>query len=704
MPFTRQFDESKDDCRRGQGRAVGRLVAINFLLVSLVSGCSWTAESAIRKAAAVASWGPGSTIDVKHIRPSALARTVTPWFTSSPKPSPRTELLLRKYSVLQQYQNDPDSVIRWLSELASRDPLMTEVHALAELAELQANAALQRGNRQRAVRLYSTALAHSYQFLFDPKLNVERNAYDPQFRSICDTYNRSLESMLRVVCQDGIMIPGQAMAISDDELNFEFEVRINGRWKNEQFERFELVGDYQTRGFENEYRTWGLGVPLIAVRKQGAANQNIEKYYPPGLTFPMTAFCEFSVSDIQTSELQDPSVDPESGSRRRAVLTLYDPLETKLIRAGEQIVPLQSDITTPLAYHLDDPLLNTSVLATASLLNAETTAQIHGMYMLEPYEPNKIPVVMVHGLWSSPVTWAQMFNDLRANAEIHQHYQFWFYSYSTAQPFWISARQMRRDLTQIRNELSWGSSSGSLDQMVLVGHSMGGLVSKMQTVDSGDTFWKLVSDDPIDNLEGESETLDELKSTFLFQPMPAVKRVISIATPYGGSEFANAATRWFGQKFFTLPSILTRDFGKLIDGNFQKINNPQLLSGMTSIDSLATDSPVIQQLQQASVAPDVKFHNVIGRLPKKSLLGKESAGESDGVVSVESAHCQHATSEIFVPEEHSHVHQHAACIYEVQRILLANLAELNRIRVREIPKLPVAEQQLDYFGPVDIHR
>ncbi len=680
--FQYEFECDRTDC--------SRWIVIALLgLISLSAGCRLTAEQAIRKVATVASWGPGDVIDVTP-RKSPVALPTTNWFAKAPKPSPRTEQLLRKFNVLDQYRSDPDSVIAWLQKLASQSPVMQEVHALAELAQQQARWSLQRGNRSRAIRLYSIALQHSYQFLFAPQLDVERNAYDPQFRSMCDIYNQSLESMLRVVCTDGTFVPGQSMVVKDDELDIEFEVRIQGRWENEQFEKFELVGDYQTRGFENQYQTYGLGVPLIAVRKQQAADTPVEKYYPPDLTLAMTAFCHFETSVPEHNPLFN---DPTAIRKHRAVLTLYDPLENPTIKAHAKTVPLQSDTTTPLAYHLDDPLLSTSVLATASLLNAETTAKFHGMYMLEPYDPNKIPVVMVHGLWSSPVTWAHMFNDLRANTDIRKNYQFWFYSYSTAQPFWVSAMRMRQDLTRIRQELDPRGKSVSLDQMVLVGHSMGGLISKMQTIKSDDRFWQHVSSVPISSLEGDRETLDRVRRVFFFEPVTSVKRVITIASPFSGSKFANGTARWFSHKFFTLPSFQTTDFERLIADNPNAFVDPELLTARTSVDSLAVDSPMIGELRSSNIANGVAFNNIIGRLPNKPVLGKEVPGNSDGVVSVDSARCEHSESEVFVPAEHSKVHQHAACIYEVQRVLLANLANLRRIEGRMIPEIPLAAGQ-----------
>ena len=112
-------------------------------------------------------------------------------------------------------------------------------------------------------------------------------------------------------------------------------------------------------------------------------------------------------------------------------------------------MPLESDLSTPLAYFLSRPEMNLDT-STLGLLHPEkmlkkpadallgTKAPLKGLYMVQPYEPGKIPVLMVHGLWSSPISWMEMFNDLRSRREIRDHYQFWFYLYPTGQPFWLA--------------------------------------------------------------------------------------------------------------------------------------------------------------------------------------------------------------------------------------------------------------------------
>lgn len=673
------------------------LVSVGFLLF-LITGCQTTRVKMAERAAAIASIGSQPIVEVTDLRTES-----TELFKSLVKkiraPSERTVFMLRKYDLYRRYEQEPDQVISFLQELALSSPTIDEIHGLAELAEIQADWSRSQGNKKRATKLYATSVLHAYQFLFDPNHDSSRNAYDPQFRSICDIYNRSLEGLLRQVLK-GELKSGQVIRVGTAQQGIEFQFQIEGRWSDQKFDRFEFVNDYKASGIANHYHTYGLGVPLIAVRKNQKSKLSREGYYPPELTLPMTAFMRLLPGEIEN--LSQLPVDPgPSFNVRRAVLSLYDPLEQTQVKTESRVVPLESDITTPLAYGLDDPLVNRGVYATASLLNAEFAPELYGMFMLEPYDPKKIPVVMVHGLWSIPVTWVHMFNDLRANPDIHQNYQFWFYSYPTGQPFWISAQQMRNDLAKVRNDFDPGGDSKSLDQMILVGHSMGGLVSLLQTVDSEDHFWNVISNVEVDQLEGDSKTIDLLRDTFYFRPNPSIERVITIATPLKGSEFANGAARWMSQKLFTLPNVVTNDFHEIARLNKGKLKSSTLLTRATSIDSLATNDPVFEAMAKARQSNRVKTHNIIGKLPQTFLqrVSNSQAGATgDGVVSIESARNPNSVSEVFVPAEHSDVHQHSSCVYEVRRILLEHLAEYNRIRPRRIPERPV--QQATRLEPI----
>jgi hypothetical protein len=267
----------------------------------------------------------------------------------------------------------------------------------------------------------------------------------------------------------------------------------------------------------------------------------------------------------------------------------------------------------------------------------------------------------------------EMFNDLRSDPTVRSRYQFWCYLYPTGQPFWQSATKMREDLAQARAVFDPQRREAAFDQMVLVGHSMGGLVAKMQVVASRNDFWNIVSDKPFEEVKAPPEMHQRLEHMFFFRPDPAVRRLITIATPHRGSKFANGTTRWLARELIKLPQMGREQIVRDNPGVFRQHT---LLEIRTSVDSLAPDSPILPVLLQAPNGPWLKTHNIVGVLPEKGFIGSV-AGGSDGVVAYSSAHLDDAASELKVNADHMAVHRHPLSILEVRRILLEHLADLD---------------------------
>jgi hypothetical protein len=270
----------------------------------------------------------------------------------------------------------------------------------------------------------------------------------------------------------------------------------------------------------------------------------------------------------------------------------------------------------------------------------------------------------------------EMFNDLQGTPELRDNYQFWFYLYPTGQPFWLIATRLRDDLAEMRARLDPARQHAALDQMVLVGHSMGGLVSRMQTVESGNDFWNIVSDKPFNLVRAAPPVRADLEKTIFFAPNPSIHRVITIGTPHRGSSFATETTRWLGNKLITLPSMFVERRQQFREENADLFRpDTKLFEVSTSIDSLAPDSPILPALFHARQAPWTHYNNIVGRLPDEGFLHGFS-GDGDGVVEYESAHLDSVESEIVVPADHVNVHRHPLAVLEVRRILLAQLEEL----------------------------
>lgn len=628
-------------------------------------------------------------VTVRDTPRNPLSGTLDLVAPGGPKPTDRTVQLLRRYDLKDDLKGDRAALLSRLEDIQRREPEREHEYAMAEIAYITATQA-EKLQRQKALEFYGTALTHAYRYLFEFEADrgpgrpgsLAINPYDPQFRGASDLYNQSLEGMLRLLRQDGELRPGMSRIVKTANHTCSFDVVMQSTgWRPDDIDRFEFVSDFKVQGLRNHYHTYGLGVPLIAVRRGQSRQDPAERYYPPNVSFPMTAFLRVdrpAKSGVRGNESEGtapPVIDPAAP---RFVLELHDPLDRQSIDVAGRGVPLEADLSTPLAYFLNQPEFQDADLSTKGLLHPGEARDLQGLYMLEPFDPDKMPVVMVHGLWSSPITWMEMYNDLRSDPLVRQHYQFWFYLYPTGQPFWISATQMREDLAVMRRKLDPTRKDPALDQMVLVGHSMGGLVSKLQTVESEEAFWGTMSDRPFAELHADPEVVRSLAGMFYFRPNPSVRRVVTLGTPHRGSPFANGVTRWVGGKVITLPTKMLEGRNQLLAQNSHFFRDGAPLDIKTSIDSLSPDSPVLPVLLSAAPGPWVNYHNVVGDDPEPGWE-KYLVGKGDGVVSLTSARLdemRQLQSQIIVPADHSGVHRHPQSILEVRRVLFEQLAEL----------------------------
>ncbi len=647
---------------------MGSLFRINaltlaLLVTSIAGGCAGSSNK----------W-----VALRNTPRNPLSDTLGLLTRQGPNPTPRTMQRVRRYDLEDDLARNRGELLAKLIKLDQEEPNRENIYAVAELSYVGAKRAERSKQTSEALELYSSAVLHAYRYLFDDHYSQKSSPYDPEFRRACDLYNSALEGMLRIVKGQGKLLPGSSQMIQTANHECRLEVKLKSKsWHDKDFHDFKFVSDYEVRGLRNHYHNYGLGVPLIAVRSKHDGMSLSEKFYPQDLSFPITAFLRVNT---------DTSPDAPT---QHAVLELYDPLDQPTVQIASAQIPLETDLSTPLAHTLSQPALDDGRLSTLGLLKPEKAKSISGLYMLEPYQPEKIPVVMVHGLWSSPATWMEMFNDLRSDPQVRNYYQFWFYLYPSGQPFWFSAAEMRKDLAHMRQTLDQKKKYPALDQMVLIGHSMGGLVSKLQTVDSGNDFWNVLSEQPFSEIEADPEVRTGLAQTFFFDPNPSIRRVVTIGTPHRGSDFANDTTRWLGRKLIKIPSQIMHGRHQLIARNpgFFRPNAP--LDVSTSIDSLDPASPLLPVLLKAKHGSWVSYHNVVGDSPKEGFASWLDRSDGDGVVSLASGRLDDVESQISVPSDHSGVHRHPQSILEVRRILMQHLEDLRRFP-HEIAK---AEEQ-----------
>jgi pimeloyl-ACP methyl ester carboxylesterase len=568
--------------------------------------------------------------------------------------SDETKIVLHRFDLLELFKKDLSATIASIHKKAIQDTRRGLRFALSELCYSHGEKLLETdrqdntGRKGRASDYFLMSAIYAYQYLFGPAVGATR-PYDHRFRVACDLYNRALGKGLatgedgRIEFLNGVRrLPVGRLAISlkNDLLP----------WPLKNFHAFLPADDYAVRGLSVRNRIAGIGLPLVALHKKTPE-------MPNGPELPVTAFLRV-LGDV--SELDNGSAS--------ATLELYSAYEEAYVMVKGRNVPLETDSTTPLAYRLEDSGIWKLGLRKFIAPNRQEPE----LFLVQPYQAGRIPVVFVHGTASSPVWWAEMWNTLRSDPVLRKRCLFWFFTYNSSLPVTRSAAALRKALSERVANLDPEGKDPALQQMVVVGHSQGGLLAKLSVVNTGDTLWRTLSDHSLEDLKTEPEIKARLREYLFIEPLPFVTRIVYIATPHRGSFRAKSWIRNLVRRFVTLPhDILTGD--PRIYGNlFEQLKLPSEFRSkmLTSLDSMSPQNPLLGVLYDMPVAPGVKTHSII------AIKGKgETATGNDGVVEYTSAYQEGVASEFIVRAGHS-CQGHPLTIEEVRRILLSHLAFL----------------------------
>jgi pimeloyl-ACP methyl ester carboxylesterase len=391
----------------------------------------------------------------------------------------------------------------------------------------------------------------------------------------------------------------------------------------------------------------GLGLPCVAWFPAGAEFLRGEPGVPPaGMAMPVTAVLTF---------------DARGAAMWFFVRTLQR--DHWIVDGRER--KLAADFSAPLAMIIAKGT-NRS-LDLVSLFRPQENMDRAGLYQFQPFDPDKTAVVFVHGLMSRPETWRVMVNGLLADAVIRDRYQFWFFLYPTGLPVWQSAAALRSELDRFNRELaprvSTRAHRTNLRSKVLVGHSMGGLVSSLQVREGGEDLWARFSKVPLRELPVGEEARRKIEKLMVFTPRTDVSRVIFAGVPHRGSPLAlRPGARFFAARVrFALPEI--QHYRSLLLSKAHDEVRRDLEEPANSIRFLRENSPLLEAILAAPRDPRVRFHSIIGD------RGRNDAPDGgDGIVPYRSAHFPGADSEKIVPSGHD-MHAHPAGVREVARIL-----------------------------------
>ena len=395
-------------------------------------------------------------------------------------------------------------------------------------------------------------------------------------------------------------------------------------------DEFDVGGKYVTdRTTRN-----GIGASIVAVEREESENAR-GKAAPSRIYRTVSAIAQFH--------------------GHRCVLEFYDPLDKETVSFDGRTVPLAADFTVPLAVMLQETDPGKHELS--RVLNPEKYAQTARIERLQPFNPNKTVVLVIHGLKDSQATWTPMINTLRGDPVIRTHYQFWFYSYPTGYPFPYSAAILREELDEVEKQFP------KLKPIVVVGHSMGGCISRLLLTDSGNQLWMKIFGRPPDEVPLSPKTREYFRQELFFRHRPEIGRVIFIASPLRGS---NMATGWIG-KLATLiinePTSSSEASQEMLRVTTTREEELKPKRRANSVDSLSPKSRFLQAVNTIPMTPGVPYNTIIGDRGRG-----DSPNSSDGVVPYWSSHMNGAQTEDIVPSDHS-AHQNPQAIQDVLHIL-----------------------------------
>jgi pimeloyl-ACP methyl ester carboxylesterase len=609
-------------------------------------------------AAAIFLAGCATPVGVRQVTPRAAYQDTFANPLSDAAISDETKVVLDRFYLQEKFKDSPSEVIADLHKKALSDNRRDILYALAEIA-YQHGDKLQHSffssTRKQAPDYFLLAAVYAYLYILGDMREPPPSSFDDRFRTACDLYNFSLWRALstgngrKLDVQEGprpLPIGGIVIALK----------RPQFPWNLEDFEAFVPSYQYAVRGITVRNRTRGMGLPLIGLKKNTL--HALSAYQ----AIPVTAFlC-----------IQGGLAELTSGTAA-ASLELYSAYDDTEVSVNNRVVPLETDTTTPTAYQLENESLLWDFGLKAFL--GKLTTVPNKLVLMQPYQPGRIPVVFVHGTMSSPVWWTEMWNTLRADPQLRRTYQFWFFMYNSNALVTLSAADLRDSLRSQIASLDPEGKDPALSQMVVVGHSQGGLLANLTAVNTGDRLLRSLTDKDIDSLQISDDQKALLRRALIIEPLPFVKRVVYISTPHRGSFKSSLWVRTLAQKIISLPSTIVTF--PLSAYSFLKDDVKNLFGDrlpVTSLDSMSPNNPVMKTLADLPLAPGVKGNSII------AVKNPEDPKEqwNDSVVQYSSAHLEGMESEFIVHSGHS-CQGHPLTIEEVRRILLKHAASIGAI-------------------------
>jgi hypothetical protein len=382
----------------------------------------------------------------------------------------------------------------------------------------------------------------------------------------------------------------------------------------------------------------GLGQPLAPKWKQPKTGGMDRFVSARGYLHPITSVIGYNGTAV---------------GARQVSLRFVDPTTVATAEANGRQFPLAADFTAPIEQVSRD-ISEFSLSLLGMFVPQSQDAELN---LLEPYDPQRIPILLVHGLNSHPRMWRDVYNELRADPELRGKFQFWTYRYPTGWPILYSALRLRQEMA------AFDKTVGVPLHAVLIGHSMGGLVSRLQAISPSRAIWDAnlgpEAEDKLRKLPADSLS----KQMMLFSRNPDIGRLLFVCVPHRGSKIADWAVVRYLADLIKLPANLV--------GVATDLSNTMAKGGsINGVNRLSPSNPTYAAMDHVPIP--MPYHSIIGDRGKK-----DSPNSSDGAVEYWSSHLKGAASELILPDNHG-AYDNPLAIQEMKRILLLHLKSVGK--------------------------
>lgn len=550
-------------------------------------------------------------------------------------------------------KTSPDEVTEVALESADvlEDVVSAPFDALADFAD-QTSSLLKRakrselrGKKTEAAGTYLKVAADAHYRLIAGKVVPGSD----EEKALIEIYNSALASFSAKWIEDPRRFePGESRYACGDE-EFDIALAPDSPYAASYFDYIIPSSGLQKKGIVNKTRD-GVGAALVAIREQRADRADEMRFFPGrGLHVPVTV------------TIDSVSISAVDGGIKKVNFSLRNPLVEDTILLGDRAMPLAADFSAPLALVLRGG--NEVISGIHGFFKADERLVHSGFLLLEPYDPNRIPVILIHGLFSVPMIWRDIIPEMTSDSAISRRYQFILFTYPSSYPVVESAELLRDQLAALRAVYDPDGSDPLSRNLVVVGHSMGGILTHSLITEFGDNLWNEYSDVPFEEVDVPAAEKEKIRKLVYFSPDPAVTRAVYYSTPHRGSDMAKKGIAGIVSRTAKLPANVVQFTTNFLDPRIESSLTVPSGEKVTSVQSLQPGAPMLSAMDRSPYKSGVVYHSIMGDRGRG-----DTPGSSDGIVEYWSSRQDGATSELIVPSDHKS-YRHPEGVAELHRIL-----------------------------------